>query len=135
MVEYSLVVASIFSFKTTGQWEHWDYYTAFTFYISCNIVFAIGSSGYLFIVRLSCNYHSIVLSCVYPPWTWGFLMCFCALFHLPNARQGYNYITLFVNCNSLSANLPNDLRLSREDLRGPPPCIILVSELRQLPYC
>ena len=42
MVEYSLVVASIFSFKTMGQWEHWDYYTASTFCISCNIVFAVG---------------------------------------------------------------------------------------------
>ena len=38
MVEYSLVVASIFSFRTMGQWEHWDYYTASTFCISCNIV-------------------------------------------------------------------------------------------------
>ena len=24
MVEHSLVVASIFSFRTIGQWEHWD---------------------------------------------------------------------------------------------------------------
>ena len=38
MVEYSLVVASIFSFWTMGQWEHWDFYTASTFCISCNIV-------------------------------------------------------------------------------------------------
>ena len=42
MVEYSLVVASVFSFKTMGQWEHWDYYLASTFCISCDIVFAIG---------------------------------------------------------------------------------------------
>ena len=34
MVEYSLVIASIFSFRTMGQWEHWDYYSASTFCIS-----------------------------------------------------------------------------------------------------
>ena len=42
IVEYSLVVASIFSFRTMGQWENWDYYTASTFCLSCNIVSAIG---------------------------------------------------------------------------------------------
>ena len=42
VVEYSSVVASIFSFWTMGQWEHWDYYTAPTFCISCNIVSAVG---------------------------------------------------------------------------------------------
>ena len=42
MVEYSLVVASIFSFRTMGQWGHRDYYTAATFCTSCNIVSAVG---------------------------------------------------------------------------------------------
>ena len=42
MVEYSFVDAFIFSFKTMGQWERWDYYTAATFCISCNIVFVVG---------------------------------------------------------------------------------------------
>ena len=44
-----------------------------------------------------------VLSCVHAPWTWGFFCVFCALSRLPNVGQGYNYITLFVNCNSLCA--------------------------------
>ena len=42
MVEYSLVVASIFSFRTMGQWGHWDSYTVATFCFSCNIVSAVG---------------------------------------------------------------------------------------------
>ena len=42
MVEYSLVVASIFSFRTMGQWEHWDSYIAATFCLNCNIVSAVG---------------------------------------------------------------------------------------------
>ena len=29
------------------------------------------------------QYH-VVLSCVCAPWTWGFFVCFCALFRLPN---------------------------------------------------
>ena len=56
------MVASIFSFRTMGQWEHWDYYTASTFCISCNIVSAVGQSRYLFIVRLSFNEHFIVVN-------------------------------------------------------------------------
>ena len=36
------MVASIFSFKAMGQWEHWDYYTAATLCTTCNIVFAVG---------------------------------------------------------------------------------------------
>ena len=42
VVEYSLVVASIFSFRTMGQWEHRDYYTAATFCTSCKIVSVVG---------------------------------------------------------------------------------------------
>ena len=37
-----LVVVSIFSFRTMGQWEHLDYYTTSTFCISYNIVSAVG---------------------------------------------------------------------------------------------
>ena len=33
----------------------------------------------------------------------GIFYVFCALFCLPNVGQGYNYITLSVNCNSLCA--------------------------------
>ena len=42
MMEYSVVVASVFSFRTMGQWEHWDYYTASTFCPSYKIVSSLG---------------------------------------------------------------------------------------------
>ena len=42
MVEYSLVVASIFSFRTMGQRGHWDSYIVATFCFICNIIFAVG---------------------------------------------------------------------------------------------
>ena len=42
IVVCSLVVAFIFSFRTMGQWKHWDYYIAATFCTSCNIIFVVG---------------------------------------------------------------------------------------------
>ena len=42
IVEYSLVVVSIFSFRTMGHWENWDSYTVATFCLICNIVSAVG---------------------------------------------------------------------------------------------
>ena len=42
IVEYGLAVASIFNFRTIGQWEYCDYYTVVTFCTSFNIVSAIG---------------------------------------------------------------------------------------------
>ena len=56
----------------------------------------------------------------------GDFCVFCALFRLPNIGQGCNDITLFVNCNSLCAILPNDLCLSGEDLHGPFPISIVL---------
>ena len=52
-----------------------------------------------------------------------FFWFFSALFCLPNVGQGYNEYCSVCHCNSLSANLPSDLRLSGEDLCCPPPCI------------
>ena len=52
----------------------------------------------------------------------GIFYVFCALFRLPNVGQGYNYITLFVYCNSLSANLSQLLVPLWKGLHGPPPC-------------
>ena len=48
----------------------------------------------------------LILYCpVCVPLDVGIFYVFYALFRLPNVGQGYNYITLFVNCNSLSGNL------------------------------
>ena len=71
----------------------------------------------------------VVLSCVRAPLDGGIFNLFYALFRLPNVGQGYNEHYSLFNRNSLSVNLPIDLCLSRYDLRGPPPCIILVLKL------
>ena len=47
------MVTSIFSFRTMGQWEHWDSYTALHFCTGCNIVSIVGESRYLFIVEVA----------------------------------------------------------------------------------
>ena len=68
------------------------------------------------------HYH-VVLSWVRGPWTWGFFVCFYALFHLPNVGQGYNEHDSLYNYYSLCVILPSDLCLSRENLHNHPPCI------------
>ena len=77
---------------------------------------------------------SYCMSCVCAPWTWGLFMCFCALFSPLNVEGVYNEPSLCCNCNYLTSNLPSSLCLLGEGLRGPPPCIIMVSKLEQLPY-
>ena len=60
-------------------------------------------------------------------------MCFCALFSPLNVEEVYNEPSLCCNCNSLTSHLPIAMCLFGEGLRGPPPYIIMVSELEQLP--
>ena len=61
-------------------------------------------------------------------------MCFCALFSLLNVEEVYNDNSHCCNCNSLTSNLPSVQCLFGEGLRGPPPYIIMVSELGQLSW-
>ena len=56
-------------------------------------------------------------------------MCFSALFSLLNVEEVYNDTLSVLIVILLASNLPSILCLFGEGLRGPPPCIILVSEL------
>ena len=61
-------------------------------------------------------------------------MCFCALFSLLNVEEVYNDTLSLLIVILLTSNLPSCMCLSGEDLHGPPPYIIMVSEPMQLPY-
>ena len=56
-------------------------------------------------------------------------MCFSALFSLLNVEEVYNDTLSVLIVILLASNLPSILCLFGEGLRGPPPCIIMVSEL------
>ena len=75
------------------------------------------------------THDHFVLSCVCAPLDVGIFCVFCTLFRLPNVGQGYNDIIslqFVIFCDPI---LPSGLCLSGENLHGPPPSIILFSEL------